>query len=102
MLRVCLDGPELLQLLTAAAEDFARRDPAMHVGHVHDGEHDSSAEEGRRGPWDRHRDHFQTFGGENTRTAIQQGRRSRVRTFSIRGVNEGRSRLRGSRHQSRN
>ena len=45
------------------------------------------------GVWDRHRDHFQTFGGENIRTAIQQGRRSRVRTFSIRVVNEGRCRI---------
>ena len=63
MLWVCLDD---LELLHSRGRRFRqKRDPVVRVAHVHDGEHDSSAEEGRRGPWDRHRDQFQTFGGEN-------------------------------------
>ena len=73
MLQVCLDDVELLQMLTSAAEDFARDCRWNIVPQV---------------------------GGEEFGEAVQQGSGTSMRSVPVRPFNEGRHRLRGARDTS--
>ena len=63
----------MLQLLSAATEDFARGDTALRNTSVHHGNHDRPSEEGRGSTRHRNRHNFQEVGRQNFGTSIQQG-----------------------------